>query len=128
MAGTDGMGSVDQSSVACDHEVTTRTVTAGIERTVCESCGHVSLRYHDQGAFLPVKSSGEVVDITGTPKPKAEARQCTACELPSVFLTPYGAACNKHAWIAASKQDSLSEEIWIPLLIDRTGATRPIDQ
>jgi hypothetical protein len=115
------MGSVDQSSELCDHKVTTRTVTAGIERTVCENCGHVSLRYHDQGAFLPVKPSGDVVDLTEAPSQKPETRQCTACEAPPVFLTPYGVACNKHAWIAASKQDSQADEIWIPLLIDRTA-------
>jgi hypothetical protein len=119
---------MDNSTEWCDHKVTKRTVTAGIERTVCENCAHVSLRYHDQGAFLPVRPSGDVVDLTEAAKPKAAAHHCTACDASPVFLTPYGVACDKHAWIAASKQDSLSDEIWIPLLIDRTGATRPIDQ
>jgi hypothetical protein len=43
-------------------------------------------------------------------------------------MTPYGVACNRHAWIAASKQDSMEGDFWIPLLIDRSGANRPVDQ
>ena len=132
MAQPDGMGSMDPSSEICDHTVTTSTVTTGLERTVCENCSHVSFRYHDKGAFWPdnpilePESTEIVVDLTETPEPKQH--RCTACESPASFLTPYGVACGKHAWIAASKQDSLEAEIWIPLLIDRSGNTRPIDQ
>ena len=30
----------------CTHVDTVQTVSAGIVRTVCERCGHVSLRHH----------------------------------------------------------------------------------
>ncbi len=126
MAQLDGTGAVDPSAETCDHKVTTRTITAGLERLVCEACAHVSLRYHDQGAFWPDSPSENVVDLTEASKQKQP--RCTACESPAVFLTPYGVACSKHAWIAASKQDSMEGDFWIPLLIDRSGANRPVDQ
>ena len=122
MAQLDGTGAIDPSAETCDHKVTTRTITAGLERLVCETCAHVSLRYHDQGAFWPESPAEDVVDLTEEPEPKQHP--CTACESPAVFMTPYGVACNKHAWIAASKQDSMEGDFWIPLLIDRSGANR----
>jgi hypothetical protein len=67
-----------------------------------------------------------VVDLTDTPETKQ--RRCTACEFPAVFMTPYGVACSKHAWIAASKQDSMEGDFWSPILIDRPDAARPIDE
>jgi hypothetical protein len=125
------------SSEKCDHSVTSSTVTAGLERIVCEACSHVSLRYRDRGTFWPdspteLKPPPEpdpveiLVDLTEIPEPKQH--RCTACKSEAIFLTPYGVACSKHAWIAASKQDSFDAEVWIPLLIDRSGATSPIDQ
>ena len=29
----------------CEHEATLSTITAGIERTVCEACGHLTMRH-----------------------------------------------------------------------------------
>ena len=131
------MDPMNLSSKICDHPLTTSTVTAGLERLVCDACAHVSLRYRDEGAFWPNDPMAETppreedrtetfVDLTDTPETKRH--RCTACELPAVFMTPYGVACNKHAWIAASKQDSMEGDSWSPILIDRPDASRPIDE
>ncbi len=124
-------------SKTCDHPVTTSTVTAGLERIVCETCAHVSLRYRNEGVFWPDDPTDEmpprekdrteaVVDLTDTPETKQP--RCTACESPAVFITPYGVACSKHAWIAASKQDSMEGDFWSPLLIDRSDTAPPTDK
>ena len=124
-------------SKTCDHPVTTSTVTAGLERIVCETCAHVSLRYRSEGASWPDDPTVEmsprekdrtetVVDLTVTPETKQH--RCTACKSPAVFITPYGVACSKHAWIAASKQDSMEGDFWSPLLIDRSDTAPPTDR
>ena len=111
---------------------------AGLERLVCDTCFHVSLRYHDQGAYWPNSPTENApppepeateidVDLTET-LPELKQRRCTACQAEAIYLTPYGIACSKHAWIAASKQESFVADFWIPLLIDRSGATRTADQ
>lgn len=137
MAQPNEMDPMNSSSKICDHPLTTSTVTAGLERLVCDECAHVSLRYQDEGAFWPNDPMVEtapreedrtdtVVDLTDTPETKQH--RCTACELPAVFMTPYGVACNKHAWIAASKQDSMDSDFWSPILIDRPDGARPIHE
>ena len=137
LARIDGMGSLDPSSETCDHLVTTSTVIAGLERIVCETCAHVSLRHHSRGVLWPGRTmevipprekdpTEIVVDLTDVPEPKQH--RCTACKSPAVFETPYGVACGKHAWIAASKQDTMQSDFWIPLLIHRSGAGRAFDQ
>ncbi len=43
----------------CEHEQTISTSVAGMERLVCESCGHVSIKLVDVGITRP-----------GIPKPR----------------------------------------------------------
>ena len=45
----------------CDHEQTIPTSVAGMERLVCESCGHVSIKLVNVGITRP-----------GIPKPRRE--------------------------------------------------------
>lgn len=37
-----------RSSVSCSHDQTVVSVVAGLERTVCESCGHVSVKHRTE--------------------------------------------------------------------------------
>lgn len=132
--GQDNQGG--QPLEGCEHEHTVTTVTAGLARTVCEACGQVSIRYDGTGAFWPEgpgagkpntgKSEGAET-INRTPKkpdlePPVPPKQpvCVRCEVPAVYMTPWGLACGEHAWQSASMQDPLSDSFWIPLLIDRS--------
>ncbi|MGH8915912.1 MAG: hypothetical protein ACRDZM_15535 [Acidimicrobiia bacterium] len=36
-----------QTSRTCGHAVTLSTIAAGLERVVCEACGHLSFRWHE---------------------------------------------------------------------------------
>jgi len=42
----------------CRHTRTLSTTTAGLERIVCEECGHISVRFQDVGVGVP----GQVED------------------------------------------------------------------
>lgn len=115
----------DPRSVDCDHARTVRTVTAGLERVVCELCGHVSFRYLEetvgvwQDAPPPDSIYQEgpnlVIDLRAQPGEKA----CGSCGSVAVFYTPHGLACGRHAWEAAAKQEGVGTDFWIPLLIHR---------
>lgn len=111
-----------QRADGCEHAHTVTTFIAGLARSVCESCGNVSIRYLGEGAHWPEGQSpgpGASVDSEPPAKPKA-APTCKRCREDAYFITPWGLACHDHAWDAASRQDPLSGEFWIPLLIDRT--------
>ena len=51
-----------QTAVECDHSVTRHASTAGLERIVCEDCGHVSVRFVSEFIFddilVPDEQSG----------------------------------------------------------------------
>lgn len=105
----------------CGHTHTVTTFIAGLARTVCESCGKVSIRYLGEGAHWPEDQSGTFED---SDQPviaeRAAAPACKRCHRAAYFITPWGLACSDHAWEAASRQDPLAGDFWIPLLIDRT--------
>lgn len=122
----------EKKTDSCGHTHTVTTFVAGLARSVCESCGKVSIRYLGEGAFFPdlhPNGDGEttdepapataVTDITKRPNPI-----CKRCEADAYFITPWGLACGEHAWEAASRQDPLSGDFWIPLLIDRSDIPR----
>lgn len=118
----------------CGHTHTVTTFIAGLARTVCESCGNVSIRYLGEGASWPEMQSEDYRDTTApgggeetavtdgespsTSPPRKPA--CKRCRASAYFITPWGLACSDHAWEAASRQDALSGDFWIPLLIDRS--------
>lgn len=121
-------------TAGCDHPHTTSTTTAGLERIVCELCGHVSIRYQGetvriwQGAPVPGSTPHEssesdkgpdlVVDLTT--KPTVALRSCSECGSTAIYYTPTGLACSYHAWEAASAQEATGVEFWIPILIEKT--------
>lgn len=107
----------------CEHPRSVTTFIAGLARSVCESCGNVSIRYLGEGAHWPDGSSDRERDPGSTPTEVKRTPVCKRCHEEAYFITPWGLACHDHAWEAASRQDPLSGEFWIPLLIDRTDIT-----
>ena len=106
----------------CGHPHSVTTFIAGLARSVCEACGHVSIRYLGEGAHWPEDSSDSSPDA-GVASETKRTPACKRCRNEAYFITPWGLACHDHAWEAASRQDPLSGEFWIPLLIDRTDIT-----
>jgi hypothetical protein len=95
----------------CSHPEVISTVTAGIERVVCQMCHHVSIRY-----------SGATVRIwPEAPVPSPDSDPDMVVDLTTRYYTPSGLACNVHAWEAASAQEGMGADFWIPLLIERDG-------
>jgi len=116
------------SSVGCDHKTQTETVTAGLRRLVCEQCGHVSIRFEEDTVRIRQENPAPperyeepdlVVDLTTQPRVKLPG--CTECGSTAKFFTPIGVACSYHAWEAASDQEGIEDEFWIPILIDRNA-------
>ena len=104
----------------CAHTVAMSTVNAGLERRVCESCGHVSIRYlSDAVKIFPEEES---VSADGSDRHIDHAQDrtifCHRCPMVAEYLTPIGLACGAHAWGAASMQVARLGEMWIPIRID----------
>ena len=107
----------------CEHPHSVTTFIAGLARSVCETCGNVSIRYLGEGAHWPDDSSDPTSEPVSNPPNVKRTPVCKRCHEEAYFITPWGLACHDHAWEAASRQDPLSGEFWIPLLIDRTDIT-----
>ena len=107
----------------CDHPHSVTTFIAGLARSVCEGCGNVSIRYLGEGAHWPDGSSAPTSEVEAATSQSKRTPVCKRCQGEAFFITPWGLACHDHAWEAASRQDPLSGEFWIPLLIDRTDIT-----
>ena len=110
-----------QVSRACEHTVAISTTYAGLERRVCEACGHVSIRYQSDVVKIFPDDAGTTIDLTDS----AEATElpertifCHRCHLVAEYMTPDGLACEAHAWGAASMQVARLGEMWIPIRID----------
>lgn len=135
MGQRDWAGYVGREQTAdCDHPHTTSTTTAGLERIVCELCGHVSIRYQGetvriwQRAPVPNSTTQEsshldegpdlVIDLTA--EPRVTLKSCSECGSTAIYYTPTGLACSYHAWEAASAQEATGVEFWIPILIEQS--------
>jgi len=108
----------------CVHEIAVSTVTAGLERRVCEGCGHVSVRYiADTVRIFPDYEELATRAGVGQPAESAPSRlpTCGRCDATAKFMIPRGLACAEHAWAAASRQDALGQELWIPIRIDQSA-------
>ena len=101
--------------VQCQHRQTISTIHAGLERVVCEKCGHVSVKYIES-TLLPDSDFDESSVVAGD--------VCGWCLAPVQFLIPGGKACGRHAWREASRQLTLGSEPWIPIEIDQPTTTR----
>ena len=111
----------ERQATSCEHERTVTTVIAGLERVVCDDCGHVSIRYVEptvriwSQAPVPSYNEGEsniVIDLTA--QPRVAKQSCGSCGSSASYYTPVGLACERHAWEAASSQQSLGVEFGIP--------------
>ena len=102
----------------CSHRFVLTTVTAGLERTVCERCGHVWLRYLGS----TVKVYPDPKDL-GTPNPAELPSYCEVCGEKATHIIPHGVACARHAWAEASRQDELGFDLWVPIEIDQNANT-----
>lgn len=104
----------------CDHTVAISTTYAGLERRVCENCGHVSIRYQGDVVKIFSDDDAHTVDL-GAPGEAPDPMRtilCHRCHLAAEYLTPDGLACGAHAWGAASLQVARLGEMWIPIRID----------
>ena len=110
----------------CKHASTISTITAGLERVVCENCGHVSVRYIEETVRIYPDLDDTAVPESPSARALFESRigGCGWCSNPVEFLIPGGLACAQHAWKEASRQQVMGSEPWIPISIDqRTNAT-----
>lgn len=102
----------------CSHTVAISTTYAGLERRVCENCGHVSIRYlSDAVKIFPDDDQVDLSHSGSDPNPP-QPISCHRCHLAAEYMTPDGLACGAHAWGAASMQVARLGEMWIPIRID----------
>lgn len=109
----------------CSHRSTVSTVTAGLERSVCEDCGQVSVRFVTETVKL-YPDFNDLSVAAGRDRPRGvndgaggTPPTCGSCDARAEFMIPRGLACAEHAWAAASRQDALGYELWIPIRIDQ---------
>lgn len=109
-----------QIAKGCEHKVAISTTYAGLERRVCQACGHVSIRYQSDVVKLFPDDEGVTVDLTEPEKRDDPVNTifCHRCHLVAEYMTPHGLACGAHAWGAASLQVARLGEMWIPIRID----------
>lgn len=103
----------------CHHSRTLTTVTAGLARTVCESCGRVSVRYVERAVQLYAShaQSDQVVD--DRVETDQRDRKCCLCSQRAEFKTPEGVVCSEHAWQAAAKSSwGGGVDPWVPIPLD----------
>lgn len=114
-----------RDTTECTHDSTISTVTAGLERAVCENCAHVSVRYVEETVriypdFNDTESPDQPLE---RPRFARQIHGCGWCSNPVEFMIPSGLACAQHAWREASKEQVMGSEPWIPISIDqRTNA------
>jgi hypothetical protein len=114
--------------VPCSHRDTITTITAGIAREVCETCGHVSLRFVEDAVQAdsrwrarPVDSVLRLLDrrLADDSRVNDSLRylRCSLCSQAAVFLIPSGVVCEEHAWQAAARIRWEDSELWVPIRI-----------
>lgn len=103
----------------CSHQAEMSTVTAGLERVVCERCGRVRLRY--LGSTVKVYPD---LEDPGTSDSSVELpTECQVCGEKATFRIPNGVACLRHAWAEATRQSDLGFDLWAPIRIDQNANT-----
>jgi hypothetical protein len=103
----------------CPHDSVVSTTNAGIQRTVCEDCGIVSVSYVD-AAVRVFPETGEARSVDKTGRRRATCKHCAEA---ATFIVPSGYVCNQHAWDLAAQQDMLGDDLWIPIRIDQKSDT-----
>lgn len=97
----------------CSHRQQLVTITAGLERSVCERCGHVWLRFLESTVTV-------YPEVTEEPE-RQLPRDCGVCAKKAAFLIPNGVACAGHAWAEAARQEELGFDLWVPIRIDQNA-------
>ncbi|HEX6946633.1 MAG TPA: hypothetical protein VF246_04710 [Acidimicrobiia bacterium] len=105
----------------CSHRFVLTTVTAGLERTVCERCGHVWIRY--LGSTVKVYPGKEDLTTPFSAGRIEPPTRCQVCGAKATHIIPNGAACAEHAWEEAIRQDERGFELWVPIRIDQNATT-----
>lgn len=108
----------------CSHEATITTITAGLARDVCETCGRVRLQYVERAVQIYPVGSRSVTDPTLPESGRAhtQVRKCRFCSQPAMFMIPEGMTCDEHAWQAAARTNWDDADPWVPIRIDRSNA------
>ena len=115
----------------CSHGTILTTITAGMAREVCESCGQVSLRYVEEAVQSYPKlsrmrppSDDELreIDLEEQVSQAVSPRKCTFCRQLALFMIPDGLVCDEHAWQAAARLDWETSDPWVPIRIDKSNA------
>lgn len=115
----------------CSHGTTLTTITAGMAREVCESCGQVSLRYVEEAVQSYPKLSAvrppsdeelHEIDLEEQITHVVSQRRCIHCRQLALFMIPDGLVCDEHAWQAAARLDWEVSDPWVPIRIDKSNA------
>jgi hypothetical protein len=111
----------------CRHTHTITTVTAGLARVVCESCGNVSVRFVENAVQVFPTIERRYVPQQNLPDHPAGTAmgvgpKCRLCTQQAVFTIPDGMVCDEHAWQAAARIRWDESEIWVPIRIDHSNA------
>ena len=101
----------------CRHKHTISTINAGLERIVCEKCGHVSVRFIESTVRIHPALEPLIQQIGDT-----SSLGCGWCSEAVEFMIPSGFACELHAWKEASKDQIMGTNPWIPIRIDTSNA------
>lgn len=122
-----GRLSIWRSFGVCRHSRTITTITAGLARVVCETCGHISVRYVENSVQVyPTLERRYVPRPEPSPRPadgtSGTSRGCLHCAQQAVYLIPDGMVCDEHAWQAAARIRWDESAIWVPIRIDRSNA------
>ena len=115
----------------CSHGTTLTTITAGMAREVCESCGQVSLRYVEEAVQSypklsrmrpPSEDELREIDLAEQIAHAVNQRRCIRCSQLALFMIPDGLVCDEHAWQAAARLDWEESDPWVPIRIDKSNA------
>jgi hypothetical protein len=112
----------------CLHRSTLTTITAGLAREVCETCGRVRLRFVESAVRLHIDRvptqdqprRGLTFEATVTFESPSPRTRCRLCSQDGAFLVPDGLMCDEHAWQAAARIDWKSTEPWVPIRVDES--------
>ena len=106
--------SVMRRGFGCEHRETVTTITAGLAREVCETCGEISVRYVENS--VQVYPNIKMPRIPEDRKVLATRRQkCSLCRQDAVFMIPDALVCDEHAWQAAARLDWGASDPWVPI-------------
>lgn len=105
------------------HRSTITTITAGLAREICESCGRVRLHYVEMAVRLHPDVESVAMKVEETMAFEAtiffektsRRTQCRLCGQAAAYLVPDGLMCEEHTWQAAARIDWDRSEPWVPI-------------